>query len=592
MPEPIRLVIWDLDQTFWSGTLTEGGITHRPQAHQIVIELARRGIISSICSKNDLASVRKQLRLVDLWDFFVFPSIDWQPKGARIAAQIAAIGLRPASVLFVDDNPANLAEALARLPDLQTAPDSFIDGMLDDPRLTGKPDPELRRLLQYRTLQERQADAASAPADSTDFLRASGIVVRLEHDLDRHIDRAVELINRTNQLNFTKHRLSEDLPTARGQLRKMLSGYDRHFGIIQVADKYGDHGYCGLYVLQHSAGGGRLLHFCFSCRILNMGVETWLFRHLGCPELSIRGEVLSDPSTAQGPVDWITLERADSFASRQEAAPAFDYIYARGGCELQAVTHYFRNMAAQEFLDVNLVRDDRPIRLDHSMFIRHAEHLVPGPAMADLRAVGFEPDDFRPQLLKLPGAARALWVLSFWADAANPLYRHIETGVHVPVRLRRTAPKTPSHNLAHLSPQDVPGDEALIETARRAFRFAGGTQEAAFIENLEMLFRRLPPGGRAFVLLANEANSPGSEQRAENQFTRLNRWTRQAAAAFPGVTLLDIADFILRPEEVENVLHFHREVYFRVFRYIVAAINAEEGKPSFFEKKDQKTFAS
>ena len=27
MPEEIRLVIWDLDETFWKGTLAEGGIS-------------------------------------------------------------------------------------------------------------------------------------------------------------------------------------------------------------------------------------------------------------------------------------------------------------------------------------------------------------------------------------------------------------------------------------------------------------------------------------------------------------------------------------------------------------------------------------
>jgi len=53
MPEPIRLVIWDLDETFWKGTLTEGGITYRQDTHDIVTTLAQRGILSAICSKND-----------------------------------------------------------------------------------------------------------------------------------------------------------------------------------------------------------------------------------------------------------------------------------------------------------------------------------------------------------------------------------------------------------------------------------------------------------------------------------------------------------------------------------------------------------
>ena len=40
--EAVRLVIWDLDETFWRGTLTEGGITFLPEHKEIVIELARR----------------------------------------------------------------------------------------------------------------------------------------------------------------------------------------------------------------------------------------------------------------------------------------------------------------------------------------------------------------------------------------------------------------------------------------------------------------------------------------------------------------------------------------------------------------------
>jgi hypothetical protein len=47
MSEAVRLVIWDLDETFWSGTLTEGGIVYNEATHNIVLELARRGIMVS-----------------------------------------------------------------------------------------------------------------------------------------------------------------------------------------------------------------------------------------------------------------------------------------------------------------------------------------------------------------------------------------------------------------------------------------------------------------------------------------------------------------------------------------------------------------
>ncbi len=54
--ERVRLVIWDLDETFWNGTLTEGGVSRNDTAVQTVIALARRGILSAICSTRCSAS--------------------------------------------------------------------------------------------------------------------------------------------------------------------------------------------------------------------------------------------------------------------------------------------------------------------------------------------------------------------------------------------------------------------------------------------------------------------------------------------------------------------------------------------------------
>jgi len=104
MPEPIRLIIWDLDETFWKGTLTEGGIEYITDNQSIVIELAQRGIMNSICSKNDFNSVQNLLKNHSIWDHFIFPSINWESKGHRVAAIVEATQLRAPTVLFIDDN--------------------------------------------------------------------------------------------------------------------------------------------------------------------------------------------------------------------------------------------------------------------------------------------------------------------------------------------------------------------------------------------------------------------------------------------------------------------------------------------------------
>jgi hypothetical protein len=459
---------------------------------------------------------------------------------------------------------------------LQTVPETFIGRMLEDPRFKGKADPDLTRLQQYRLLQARHESAPPAGADTSDFLRGSGIVVRLEHELEPHIDRAIELINRTNQLNYTKHRLSEDVPTAREQLRKMLAGYDRHFGILHVRDRYGDHGYCGLYILQLGAARRGLLQFCFSCRILNMGVETWLYRHLGRPNLNVRGEVLTDVLADGPPVDWITLEHGEALAIEAREPFAFNYVYARGGCELQAVMHYFKAMAANEFYDVNVVRDDRPLRLDHTVFVGHALNGLPEGALRDMEAVGFRKDDFVPWLRRLPDQQRALWVLSFWSDSVPSLYRHRATGALVPLRLRRNAQRAAAQDITRLVPDEFPDDAAMIQAARDAFDFVGAITQAQFHEHLEALFDRLPAGGRAFVLLGYEGSARGVPTNGrETPLMRVNRWTRAVAASFPAVTLLELGDFIEHAGEAENVMHFHREVYFRIFRRILADLASD-----------------
>ena len=118
--EKIKLVIWDLDETFWRGVLSEGEVDVPAENVQLVKRLTDVGIINSICSKNDYEEVQKKMLELGIWDYFVFSSIDWNPKGARIQQLISDMQLRPVNVLFIDDNPSNLEEARFFSPELIT----------------------------------------------------------------------------------------------------------------------------------------------------------------------------------------------------------------------------------------------------------------------------------------------------------------------------------------------------------------------------------------------------------------------------------------------------------------------------------------
>ena len=75
----LKLVIWDLDEVIWRGVLSEEEVELDQERAQVVRTLNRRGIVNSICSKNDPDKARARLEREGLWEEFVFPSISWEP---------------------------------------------------------------------------------------------------------------------------------------------------------------------------------------------------------------------------------------------------------------------------------------------------------------------------------------------------------------------------------------------------------------------------------------------------------------------------------------------------------------------------------
>lgn len=456
--EPVRLVIWDLDETFWRGTLSEGGIHDYVRAHHdIVVTLAERGIISSICSKNDHGAVEAILRQHSIWDYFILPSIDWSAKGPRLKQLIDDIQLRPESVLFIDDNPGNRAEAAAHVPGLQVADETVIPMILAHRLFKGKDDSGLTRLQQYRLLQRRKQDEKAAGADNKVFLRSSNINVAIEPDIAKHIDRAIELINRTNQLNFTKNRLPDDHEQARQQLLNMVGHGLNKSGLVRVWDDYGDYGFCGVYVVEYVVDryyddvdhktNEHLRHFCFSCRILGMGVEKWLYQQLGKPGLESIGH-LAFPASPDGPVDWINqaLGGALLFAEGDAGTPPplleggvsqviAPEIRLWGGCEMDTLSFYFKHETPKIGLASNYIRGAFHVRMDTTPNIALFSSEMSDEVRAAIDALDvFQPPDFRPDFFT-SAAPGTLFVLSAWGDLYLDRYRHNKLGFDVQVGL-------------------------------------------------------------------------------------------------------------------------------------------------------------
>jgi FkbH-like protein len=567
MSEPIRLVVWDLDETFWHGTLTEGGMSYRRDTHDLVIALARRGIISSICSKNNRARVRQILEAEGIWDYFVLPSIAWAPKGPRIAAQVRAIQLRPPTILFIDDNPANLQEALHFVRGLQVADAGCIDGLLDDPRLQGREDAGLTRLAQYKLLEQRHNALAEAGGDAREFLRASRIRVQVMHDVAPHLDRAVELINRTNQLNFTKQRLPEDPAAAAASLAGLLAEFRIQAGLVRVTDRYGDHGLTGFYALDSVTN--RLVHFCFSCRTQDMGVERWLYHRLGRPKLSVVGEVTTDIFEGDAP-DWIDWGGADTADARPHGV--LGRVLVRGGCDLQAVAHYLGPHAKTLSGEYHFARFGKAIRVDHSACLRLALDGITDETMAALRRIGYRREDFHTALAG--PEAFDTYVFSFQSDAVQALYRHRQLGFAVPFGVPQTNNRLdlrafPSAQMA--ARLHDPEARAALACLLDEYDFIGTIGEADFKANLERLLAATTPGAAVFILLGREHHPDG---KPHPEYAQTNRWIADVAAASArDVRPMKVAAHIHAPADMIDINHFSPSVYHRLAEAVITSIN-------------------
>ncbi len=425
--KPVKMIVWDLDETLWQGTLSEGPVSVHGSRIDLVRALNRRGIVNSICSKNDEADARAQLEQDGIWNEFVFARIDWSPKGARVARIIEDAQLRASDVLFIDDLPLNREEVRHSVPGIQVAGPEIVDGLLSLPALSGKDDPDLSRLNQYRILEEKLIDREATSDSNEAFLRSCEITVGVFTDADSEAERLFELINRTNQLNFTKRRPEWEQFTA------MLGDPRWATGYVQVRDRYGDYGICGFYSL--SVADSVLTDFLFSCRVLHMGVEQWMYDFLGRPSVSVVGEVAS---SLGGSVDWIMRDDG-SFnggggpdRARGAAAPAMSQpnrVLMVGGCDLTSTAQFLGGEIVTEFSHTGPT--------GAFIYVGHTETLRQSAAgiSVDQRSLVDRIPFLDRRVFASPAVVAPdydLLVYSVLTDYTQGLYRHRDLGLVVP----------------------------------------------------------------------------------------------------------------------------------------------------------------
>jgi HAD superfamily phosphatase (TIGR01681 family) len=121
-----KVVVWDLDETLWTGTLAEvgaEGVTVRPEAEATVRALDARGVLQSVASKNDPAEALAALERFGLAEFFLHPQVGWGPKSGAVARIARALDLGLDSFVFLDDQPFERGEVTDAHPGVRALPE-------------------------------------------------------------------------------------------------------------------------------------------------------------------------------------------------------------------------------------------------------------------------------------------------------------------------------------------------------------------------------------------------------------------------------------------------------------------------------------
>jgi FkbH-like protein len=270
-----KLIACDLDNTLWKGVIGEGqGVTHHRDRHSALAKLKTRGVVLTINSKNDPAKAKWEPAdgLLQV-DDFVSRQINWDPKPLNMRRIADHLNLKIKDFVFIDDRADERAQVSEELPtvislDALDARSWRLMTLWADllPAKAGADRTEF-----YRQRDSRQAFIASEietdAAEREATLTKLGLTLKIREAEAADIDRATDLINRTNQFNMTGARVTKR------QIADLAAGAESWVLIADAADRFGAMGTICIMALTRNRDRMEIPYFVLSCRVFGYGME-------------------------------------------------------------------------------------------------------------------------------------------------------------------------------------------------------------------------------------------------------------------------------------------------------------------------------
>jgi FkbH-like protein len=284
-----KLIIVDLDDTLWGGIVGDlgwenlilGGHHHIGEAYvdfqHALKSLQNRGIVLGIVSKNEahiaMEAIDRHPEMVLRKEDFAGWRINWQDKAQNILELLAELNLGPQSAVFIDDNPAERARVKESLPEVFVPdwPDNplmYPSALLslkcfDFPSLSQE---DFDRTDMYLSETRRQ-DLKKSIGSLDEWLSQLSIKVQIDALGEENLQRAAQLLNKTNQMNLSTRRMSES------ELADWSSQENHRLWTLRVSDKFGDAGLTGIISIDIQKDSAQIVDFILSCRVMGRHIE-------------------------------------------------------------------------------------------------------------------------------------------------------------------------------------------------------------------------------------------------------------------------------------------------------------------------------
>jgi FkbH-like protein len=277
MDELIKCLVWDLDNTIWTGTLLEEDSCRlQPGVDRILEELDKRGILLSVASANDADLVVPFLKKNGIYHYFLHPQIDWSNKVKNIQVIAHKLNIALNSVGFIDDEPYELEQVRQLLPEVRTYHAKEYRDLVKRREFSPQFMTQESRQRRKMYIQEgvRAQTQKRSQKSHKEFLKWCKTQITLRRARRSDLPRILELMHRTHQLNATGIIYTTE------RMESFLDNPDFRVYVAELKDRFMDYGKIGVAICQCCSKKWSLLSFLLSCRVLSRGISffflSWL----------------------------------------------------------------------------------------------------------------------------------------------------------------------------------------------------------------------------------------------------------------------------------------------------------------------------